>query len=1191
MNNRRIDWIVLITSVVFAASCSGGGCGGCNGMEPIPGGFPSEKRVPNAAQVRVSQNGLAAISADPAALLGGTNGVLTFSGLTIDLKHYAGDQPRLELRPQSGQNRLDVTVRARVKTETDIPVDVPVVGMCGVKIDTTAGNPDDIKLDVQVNLVQDPQAGTTRVAVGSVAVSQLASEDVALTGSFGCQLASLGIGFFLDTLTDTINDQVKSAVEEQTCKACPGGNVSECGPFASACTDNVCMKSDNTCLQELGIAGRMRGSALFGSFSPGTTGALDLYEVAGGYATTNNNGIAAGLLGGMQPGGVARDRCGPTATEPTAVSIPQSSFFQGNTRPDTGEAFDVGIGVHASQLAQFAWAGYDGGLLCLTISNATVAQLTTDTIGLLSRSLGKLVESNAPMAIGLRPQSPPTITLGKNIFTDDGQGNRTLTEPLLDLRFTALEIDFFASLDDQYTRVFTVVADVHLPIGLDTAGAGEIVPVIGDTNNAFTNLSVKNSEAVTEQPAELAALFPTLLNLVLPQLSGGLGGFELPAIGGLSLEVSGITAVDNDSFLAIYANLVPTTQTRVVETTVTLAGVEEPDVEVARNPRMWKTHAAPAVTLDYGTADNLEWSYRVDESNWSAWSTNRRPRLSPQVFWLPGKHRIEVRARERGKPATMDRTPEVLEVMLGTDLAINTSANTANGFHGEASSAGCSCDSTGGARNAGLFTMIILFLVLPMRRIVARFTRRARKLGTAAWLAALACLPGCSCGSDAPCGDVECLPGDLPNGGLGRFTSIAADDKRVVVATYDTGLGDLVVGDANDPAAISFVVVDGVPDVPPTHDPSTYRGGIADAGPNVGAWTSIALSDGLAKVSYQDREALALKYAYETKRGEWKNMVVDPGSGEAVGQHTSLVIDGNGRPAIAYLAVGIDDGAGHRVTELRLARGNVKAPEKDTDWSHFVIAKANGTCAGLCGSGQACIAGAAAGDPQTCTALGTGCASCGDGDVCIAGACTAEIAEPTTVTLASGTGLFVSLVTLTDGRLAAAYYDRSRHALVLSAETAANSNTFTETVLDQPANGDRGMWASAAVDGSNTVHIAYQDAIGDQLMYTTWNGTAGTPEVVDDGQRPNDRPHNVGAAASLYLVNGAPAIAYHDGLTADVYVATKSGTWTTTPVASGPSVDGISIAATSGPGGTVFIAWDRLDASAAPVNNLVVQTR
>ena len=87
---------------------------------------------------------------------------------------------------------------------------------------------------------------------------------------------------------------------------------------------------------------------------------------------------------------------------------------------------------------------------------------------------------------------------------------------------------------------------------------------------------------------------------------------------------------------------------------------------------------------------------------------------------------------------------------------------------------------------------------------------------------------------------------------------------------------------------------------------------------------------------------------------------------------------------------------------------------------------------------------------------------------------------------------------------------------------------------------DRGMWASAVVGGDGTVHVAYQDALGDELMYTTWaNGAAGTPEIVDDGVRAGDRTHPVGAAAAIYLVNGAPTIAYQDGMTADVYVAQK----------------------------------------------------
>jgi len=216
--------------------------------------------------------------------------------------------------------------------------------------------------------------------------------------------------------------------------------------------------------------------------------------------------------------------------------------------------------------------------------------------------------------------------------------------------------------------------------------------------------------------------------------------------------------------------------------------------------------------------------------------------------------------------------------------------------------------------------------------------------------------------------------------------------------------------------------------------------------------------------------------------------------------------------------------------------------------------------------------------------------ACATGDVCIMGTCTTEVVDPMLDDIPAGTGLFVSLVVLPDGRLAAAYYDRTRRALVLSVESAKDSGMFAETILDGNVVGaDRGMWSTAVVGGDGTVHVAYQDALGDQLMYTTWAaGTAGVPEIVDDGERPGDRTHPVGAGAVIYLNNGAPTIAYQDGLTADVYLATKAGmAWMPTGLATGPLLDGFSIAATTGHGAPV-LAWDTLDPSQDPPNGLTV---
>jgi hypothetical protein len=80
----------------------------------------------------------------------------------------------------------------------------------------------------------------------------------------------------------------------------------------------------------------------------------------------------------------------------------------------------------------------------------------------------------------------------------------------------------------------------------------------------------------------------------------------------------------------------------------------------------------------------------------------------------------------------------------------------------------------------------------------------------------------------------------------------------------------------------------------------------------------------------------------------------------------------------------------------------------------------------------------------------------------------------------------------------------------------------------------------------------------------------------------------VGAAAAIYLVAGAPAIAYQDGMTADVYIATRGSTWATMPLATGPLLDGFSIGATTGHGAPV-LAWDARDPAQTPPNQLVVR--
>src|SRR5207245_4425714 len=131
---------------------------------------------------------------------------------------------------------------------------------------------------------------------------------------------------------------------------------------------------------------------------------------------------------------------------------------------------------------------------------------------------------------------------------------------------------------------------------------------------------------------------------------------------------------------------------------------------------------------------------------------------------------------------------------------------------------------------------------------------------------------------------------------------------------------------------LTEVPVDGVPwESMPTHDPDGYRYGISQPGPNVGAWTSIALAGHSARIAYEDRDNKNLKYAYEDGKLVWHAYVVDPGGqGVEVGPYASMAIDASGKPAIAYLAIGSDDGMGHRVTTLQLARATKPDPQAPT---------------------------------------------------------------------------------------------------------------------------------------------------------------------------------------------------------------------------------------------------------------------
>jgi hypothetical protein len=287
------------------------------------------------------------------------------------------------------------------------------------------------------------------------------------------------------------------------------------------------------------------------------------------------------------------------------------------------------------------------------------------------------------------------------------------------------------------------------------------------------------------------------------------------------------------------------------------------------------------------------------------------------------------------------------------------------------------------------------------------------------------------------------------------------------------------------------------------------------------------------------------------------------------------------------MAVGVDDGNGGRLAQLRYAEASDGDPSQNGDWVITTIDERRISCAGLCGDGKVCLA--ASDGTESCVSPSTDCAEeCAEGSACLGGSCTEAVADPVAYDIPPGIGLYASQVLLPDGRPVVVYYDRTAGDLYL----AQNLNgTWEIDSLDQDGATDTGMWADALVDDAGTVHVVYQDAIGDRLLYTTWSsGSAGTIEVIDDGVRAGEtRTHPVGASATLFIdAGGTLAVAYQDGASSDAVIARRtSGSWTRDDLLSGPLLDAFHIAGVSKEGRSALASY-QYDQSLPPPGTLQI---
>ena len=375
---RLFKHFVIAVIFVLLAGCAGGGCTtgcSCGGITPLAEGFPVDKRIENAASVRLTDTGLAFLSDNVGSLAGAVLGDAEGGVLTFEVPPTSGDLgcfalasasyslcengPDPNADPPQCTAEIDVG-NANLSIASAAPYDLQIggtiplrlqqlpfalnlcafcfPGACGDLVSgdvvmngngTCPGESQtfaDIGLDVQVSISIDTNQDHTRYGYSKIGVS-LGVDDQDILDALGiCTGSSIGDGIIngllglvggllvdplLDTLGDTIDEQLCLQANEDLNPPCPTGTVNVDG----VCRDPV----DNECASIiLGLEGNIDLGGLLASFSPGTTGGFDFLFAAGGHSLRPDGSNYA--YGDLNPIGQGLTLGMYGGTEPTPLS-------------------------------------------------------------------------------------------------------------------------------------------------------------------------------------------------------------------------------------------------------------------------------------------------------------------------------------------------------------------------------------------------------------------------------------------------------------------------------------------------------------------------------------------------------------------------------------------------------------------------------------------------------------------------------------------------------------------------------------------------------------------------------------------------------------------------------------------------------------------------------------------------------
>jgi hypothetical protein len=725
--HRWLKHVLALSFVSTIAACSApSGCSALDGMTPLPNGFDKDARIENAASLRITSAGFSFLEQN-LGMLAGTllsqdgalgDGRLLFPIPTTEISDagynltICPDGPNatdscmaeidlaamtLSMRSEAprdlvfeGSIPLRLTSLPTVGDVASLPIDVDIAVSGGGNDDCDPASMSFAVVDVAARLTLEVERNpdhALRLGYSMLRIEQLeidegqlvkalhacgqGLDDTAINSLKGA-LAPLLLDGFQDAMVSTANRQLCIKVAEEAGASCPQGTSEQ---------DGLCVYADGACATSaVGLEGHGDLGVLLRSFSPGTTGGLNFLLAGGGSSPRPDDptmafgdlnpigqGATLGLIGGALPDPIANCVKPVDLEIPTGIPMPDEMFS--NTLDGwTGPGPHIGLALSERYVNYALAAAYNSGLFCIGLSTEQVTQLSSGLFGLIVPSLKYLTHQkrNAPIAVILRPQAPPTVTLGG--------GSDLETDPFVRLKLDRAMFDFYVWSSDRFIRVFTAQTDLDVPIDLDISAEG-ITPVLDKIY--VRNTSITNAGLLREQPQQIGAALSDVVQGLAGQFLGELQPFDVSEILaplGLSLHVpaAGVRRLEKeeDSFLGLFAGLELAPQqpaSLVTDTSAELVRVDAPDA--AFRPA---GAAPPSVTLRASSSaardgNPVEYSHRLGRGPWRPWSKNAEIAVRDPFLRMQGQHTIEVKSRVVGIPSSEDRSPARVRVTLDVD--------------------------------------------------------------------------------------------------------------------------------------------------------------------------------------------------------------------------------------------------------------------------------------------------------------------------------------------------------------------------------------------------------------------------------------------------------------------------------------------------------------------------------------------